>query len=142
MKHNDPQLAYTSYILRSAHEYERVDDIMSSLKQANIQRPTNEFLWTILYSFTFIQLHYYHNFLQNKMQEREVQCTKLYLTFNYDTPAHDLDSDILPACLSSCSTMNTSTLPTCSSSSLVCTVPLLFCILQHICTLAFHFNLT
>jgi len=44
MKHNDPQLAYTSYILRSAHEYERVDDIMSSLKQANIQRPTNEFL--------------------------------------------------------------------------------------------------
>jgi hypothetical protein len=91
----------------------------------------------------YIQSHFDHNFLQNRMLEREMQCTKLCLTFNYDTPAHDLDSDILlPACLSYCSTVNTSTISTCSSSSLVCTVPLLFFVFQHVGMLAFHFNLT
>ena len=90
----------------------------------------------------YIQSHYYRNFLQNRMQEHNMQCTKLYLTFNYNMPAHDLDSNILlPACLSSCSTVNTSTISTCSSNSLVCTVPLLFCIVQHVGTLAFYINL-
>lgn len=44
MKHNDPQLAYTSHILYNVQKYGHVDNIMSLLKQANIQRPTNEFL--------------------------------------------------------------------------------------------------
>lgn len=44
IKHNDPQLSYTSHILKNVRECGRVDNIMSLLKQANIQRPTNEFL--------------------------------------------------------------------------------------------------
>jgi hypothetical protein len=132
IKHN----CHTPLILNNVCECGRVDNIMSLLKQVNIRRPTNEFLQQF-----YIQSHYYLNFLQNRMQEHKMQCTKLNLTFNYDTPAHDLDSNILlPACLSSCSTMNTSTISTCSSSSLVCTVPLLFCIVQYVGTLAFHIN--
>jgi hypothetical protein len=54
IKHNDPQLAYSSYILNNVREYGRVDNIMSLVKQANIQRLTNEFLRTILYSVTLL----------------------------------------------------------------------------------------
>jgi hypothetical protein len=44
IKHNDPQLVYTSRILNNVYEYGRVDNIMSLFKQANIQRPTNKCL--------------------------------------------------------------------------------------------------
>ena len=54
MKHNDLQFPYASHILSNVHECGRVDNIMSLLKQMNIQRPTNEFFWTILYSVTLL----------------------------------------------------------------------------------------
>jgi hypothetical protein len=44
IKHNNPQLACASHILNNVHESGHVDNILSLLKQANIQRPTNEFL--------------------------------------------------------------------------------------------------
>lgn len=44
IKHNHPQLAYTSHILNNVHEYGHVDNILSLLKQANIQRLINELL--------------------------------------------------------------------------------------------------
>ena len=36
MKHNNPQLAYTSHILNNVHKYGHVDNILSLLKQANM----------------------------------------------------------------------------------------------------------
>jgi len=65
---------------------------------------------------------------QNKIQENETQCTNKYLTFNYVTPAHDLDLNILPAYLPYRRTVNAPSASTRCSNLLVCTLLLSFSI--------------